>query len=85
MTRTWPARPALSSDERLLVDFAIRWCPYGGPSAADILVEFGMTPQRYGQVLESLLNSPTLAALDPALRRRLHAQCTSPRPGSGFL
>lgn len=37
-----------------LLEFARRWEPFGGPSAADILVEFGMTPSRFSERLKDL-------------------------------
>lgn len=40
-------------DEELL-EFARRWEPFGGPRAADILVEFGMTPRRFSERLKEL-------------------------------
>jgi hypothetical protein len=35
-----------------MVKFAIRWAPFGGASAGDILVAFGVSPQRFMQMLE---------------------------------
>ncbi|TQC44503.1 DUF3263 domain-containing protein [Rhodococcus sp. WS4] len=40
--------------DRELLEFARRWEPFGGPSAADILVEFGMTPSRFSMRLKEL-------------------------------
>ncbi|GAA4491714.1 hypothetical protein GCM10023094_56360 [Rhodococcus olei] len=44
----------MNPHEQELLDFAQRWEPFGGPSAADILVEFGMTPTRFSERLEEL-------------------------------
>ena len=30
-----------------LIEFAIRWAPYGGATAEEILVQFGMTRRRF--------------------------------------
>ncbi|MFF0818140.1 DUF3263 domain-containing protein [Rhodococcus sp. NPDC003318] len=40
--------------DRELLEFARRWEHFGGPSDADILVEFGMTPSRFSERLEEL-------------------------------
>lgn len=40
--------------DRQLLEFALRWEPFGGPRAADILVEFGMTPDRFAAQLKKL-------------------------------
>ena len=34
------------NDAELLIDFARRWAPYGGPAREEILVNFGMTTRR---------------------------------------
>lgn len=38
-----------------LLSFARRWEPFGGPSNADIFIEFGMTPERFSHRLDELL------------------------------
>lgn len=35
------------NDAELLIDFARRWAPYGGPAREEILVNFGMTTRRF--------------------------------------
>jgi hypothetical protein len=35
------------TDTWRLIEFASMWAPYGGASAEDILVRFGMTPSRF--------------------------------------
>ena len=40
--------------EQALVDFARRWRQFGGPSAADVFVEFGITLGEYRKRLADL-------------------------------
>lgn len=42
-------------ENRRIVDFAVRWAPYGGPPAEDILVEFGMSSRRFYQQLKDIV------------------------------
>jgi hypothetical protein len=64
--------------ERML-DFARRWYPYGGGSAEDILVEFGIGERDYFQRLADVLDSPqagpekenVVAAIREVCARRL--------------
>lgn len=37
-------------DDHDILTFAVRWLPYGGPDD-EILITFGMTPQRYRECL----------------------------------
>lgn len=45
----------MERDDRLMLDFTRAWIPYGGPSAADIFIEFGMTPGRFFDRLDAVL------------------------------
>lgn len=65
--------------ERMLV-FAIRWLPYDGGPAEDIMVNFGIAPRTYFSRLIDLLTDPdrpveldwaTSVALREVCRRRL--------------
>ena len=55
-----------------LLEFARRWEPFGDPSAADILIEFGMTTSRFSERLEELSISAQRAN-HPIRRRRTHS------------
>jgi hypothetical protein len=49
----------MDSYERELVEFAVRWCPYGGGDE-HILPEFGISPgEFYRRVLTTLDTQPT--------------------------
>lgn len=61
------AIPAVSADLQHLVDFARRWYLYGGGSAEDIFVTFGLTEQDYFRRLDWVLRTHGVATgLDPA-------------------
>jgi hypothetical protein len=47
-----------------MVDFARRWYPYGGGSAEDILVEFGIGERDFFQRLADVLDSNQAARQD---------------------
>ncbi|WP_009476579.1 hypothetical protein [Rhodococcus sp. JVH1] len=55
-----------TAEGRWMTDFAIRWSPYGGSSAAELLEHFGVTRQRYLDLLRIELG-PTPADL-PRIR-----------------
>ncbi len=44
----------MDPQDRELLEYARRWAPYGGPRAADIFVEFGMTPSRFAERVQEL-------------------------------
>ncbi|MBA4026436.1 MAG: hypothetical protein C0482_29195 [Gordonia sp.] len=59
-----------------MLEFAVRWHPYGGGDAGDILVEFGLTDRDYFTRLSTLLTTRSLAAgLDPDTLAALRATC----------
>jgi len=41
----------MTSEKEALLDFALKWEPFGGAPLEDILVTFGMGPNRYINVL----------------------------------
>ncbi|RZL79431.1 MAG: hypothetical protein EOP32_19440 [Rhodococcus sp. (in: high G+C Gram-positive bacteria)] len=45
----------LTAEGRWMTDFAIRWSPYGGSNAAELLEHFGVTRQRYLDLLRITL------------------------------
>lgn len=47
---------ALTPHGRRVVEFAIRWAPFGGASPADLMENFGVTPARYRQLLRECLD-----------------------------
>jgi hypothetical protein len=64
------------TDQARLVEFALRWQPYGGGSAEDIFVEFGLTEKVYFERLSDVLYAGA-AVLTPAAHAALRAICTS--------
>ncbi|MBP1160537.1 hypothetical protein ABIC28_005013 [Rhodococcus sp. PvR044] len=44
----------MNPHDQKLLNFARRWEPFGGPEAADLLIEFGMTPSRFAERLKEL-------------------------------
>lgn len=66
----------LTSEQTSMLEFAVRWCPYGGGEPGDILVEFGLTDQDYFTRLSTLLTTRSLATgLDQATLAALRATC----------
>ncbi|WP_433712389.1 Zn-ribbon domain-containing OB-fold protein [Nocardia sp. CA-084685] len=47
---------ALDTAAKSLISFAIRWAPFGGASAGELLVTFGVTRRRFLQMLEEALD-----------------------------
>ncbi|WP_160094417.1 DUF3263 domain-containing protein [Rhodococcus sp. T7] len=62
-----------------ILEFAWRWLPYGGPTAEDILIEFGMTTARYEQQLLLLLDSEVSRSVPPDAHARLRIQLVGRR------
>lgn len=54
-----------------LVAFAVLWEPFGGASASDVFVEFGLGVGEYRRRLRERLDAHDRDCLDPALRDRL--------------
>lgn len=44
----------MTPEEYQLLDFANCWEPYGGPSAGDIFITFGMSRARYEQRVDEI-------------------------------
>lgn len=74
--------PTDVSDAPRLLAFAATWCPYGGGSARDILVTFGLSELEYFGRLRALLQLPAdkfdidpqvWATITDVCRSRLHA------------
>ncbi len=59
-----------------MLDFAVRWMPYGGGEAEDIMVTFGMSPETYFRRLEHVLTHPAQpTGLDAPSVQALHRVC----------
>lgn len=62
---------ALSEPQRALLDFERQWWRQAGAKEQAIRDTFGVTPTRYYQSLNALLDLPAAAAYDAALVHRL--------------
>lgn len=63
----------MTKDEVALLDFAVRWAPYGGGDE-HILPEFGLLPIDFYHRLQRLLDEHP--RIDARVRRRLKDLCT---------
>ncbi|WP_299956007.1 DUF3263 domain-containing protein [uncultured Modestobacter sp.] len=61
----------LPAREREMLAFERQWWRFAGAREAAIRERFGMTPTRYYQVLNALIDRPEALAADPLLVRRL--------------
>ena len=62
---------ALSDRDRAILDFERSWWLEPGPKEVAIKTRFELSPTRYYQVLNDLLESPDAIAYDPLVVRRL--------------
>lgn len=72
------SRASSENESARMVAFALQWLPYGGGSAEDIMVEFGMAPREYftrlGDIVadqQSALEFDTRTALCKVCRDRV--------------
>lgn len=61
----------LPARDREVLAFERQWWRFAGAKEAAIRERFGMTPTRYYQVLNALIDRPEALAADPLLVRRL--------------
>ena len=62
---------ALSDRDRAVLDFERTWWTEAGTKEESIRQRFELSPARYYQVLNELLESPDAVAYDPLVVRRL--------------
>ena len=80
-----PVQP-LSELEMSILAFERSWWQSPGAKEREILEAFGISPTRYYQLLNELIDRPEALAFDPVLVKRLRAQrarrqrMRSPRP-----
>lgn len=66
----------LVNEQAAMLEFALRWQPYGGGDSGDILIEFGLTGRDFFTRLLALLDSCSVAAnLDPVMRAAITMTC----------
>ena len=70
---------ALSDLDRAILDFERSWWTQPGSKELAIRGRFELSPARYYQVLNELLESPEAAAYDPLVVRRLRRMRTRRR------
>lgn len=58
-----------------MVAFAVRWAPFGGGSAEEIRVRFGISERVYFLRLRVVLNGPVPQGLDEIMWTRLQRIC----------
>lgn len=58
-----------------MLEFALRWAPFGGGDSEDIWVSFGVTEQVYFARLQIVLHGDPPAGLDTVLWERLRRVC----------
>lgn len=61
----------MTDDDRALLDFAAKWWQAAGNQHDAITAELGLTPTRYYQRLNKLLDDPAALAYSPTVVRRL--------------
>lgn len=66
-----PAPEQLSERDGQLLDFERRWWRHAGSKEQAIRDEFGLSPTRYYQLLNRLIDDPVALAYDPVLVKRL--------------
>jgi hypothetical protein len=62
---------ALSDRDRAILDFERSWWTEAGPKEVAIRDRFDLSPTRYYQLLNDLLESPAAVDYDPLVVRRL--------------
>lgn len=65
------ADAALSDRDRRILEFERQWWKYAGAKEQAIRDLFDMSPTRYYQILNNLIDTPQALAVDPMLVKRL--------------
>jgi hypothetical protein len=61
----------LTEREREILAFERQWWRYAGAKDESVRESFGMSPTRYYQILNALIDRPEALAYDPVLVKRL--------------
>ena len=64
-------RGGLNDEQAALLDFEKHWWSLTGSKESEIRERFGISPTRYYQLLNALIDSPDALAHDPLLVKRL--------------
>lgn len=68
-------RSSWHRERQEMVAFAVRWAPFGGGSAEDIWIRFGVSERVYFLRLRVLLQGPAPQGLDEMMWTRLRRVC----------
>jgi hypothetical protein len=71
LSESSPADAALTAPQRAMLDFERQWWRQGGAKDQAIRDTFGLTPTRYYQALNGVLELPAAMSYDAALVHRL--------------
>lgn len=71
MHRPEPASGDLADRDREILAFERQWWKYPGSKETAVRELFGLSPTRYYQVLNALIDQPAALAADPMLVSRL--------------
>lgn len=64
----------LSEQDRAILELEKQWWRYAGAKQQVIRDELGLTPTRYYQILNALLDDPAALLAEPVVIRRLQRQ-----------
>ncbi|OZC57157.1 hypothetical protein CH289_04545 [Rhodococcus sp. RS1C4] len=71
-------RKVLLKSDKPILDFALKWLPWGGGPDEDIMVEFGLSTVQFYSRLQALLDSSTRAPnLDKTVVDELYRLCNT--------
>jgi hypothetical protein len=65
------SRGGLNDEQAALLDFEKNWWSLTGSKESEIRERFGISPTRYYQLLNALIDTPDALAHDPLLVKRL--------------
>jgi Protein of unknown function (DUF3263) len=71
--------PALTDRDRAILDFEKNWYRFEGAKQAAIREQFDLSPTRYYQLLNALVDNPEALRAEPVVIRRLQRQRQSRR------
>ncbi|MCU0296790.1 MAG: DUF3263 domain-containing protein [Candidatus Nanopelagicales bacterium] len=71
--------PALTDRDRAILDFEKNWYRFEGVKQAAIREQFDLSPTRYYQLLNALVDNPEALRAEPVVIRRLQRQRQSRR------
>ncbi|WP_213571194.1 hypothetical protein [Rhodococcus sp. USK13] len=58
----------MNPDHKAMVDLAMRWLPFGGPPAGDILVTFGLSSTEFYRRILNFVGNPAAPSVPRSLQ-----------------